>query len=506
MTKPTLYLFPDTNLFIQCLPLHELPWSELGDFEEIYLVVSRPVQREIDDQKGRGNGRVAQRARSTYPLFREIVTGNSGYEVVSVNPNVKVFIQSPSLPDEELSMTLDYSKPDDEIVGCCSRYKRENPALDVRLLTHDTGPMMSAKSVNLPFIPISNDWLIPPEHNESERKITSLENELARFKKAEPQFIIKFLNVQGEQVDSINFVHEIYEPLSDTEVSEFLEVLKDRFPIATNFNPPTPKPTSIATGLLSALWGEWEYVPAATHDIEKYQSEEYPKWLDKCENILSEIHEGLQRMVNYPSFIFSAFNRGTRPGNDSLVEIVANGNFKIFTAQYMDNAFEEQEDQPTSLPTPPKAPTGGWEVPMSPSMSLLRDIGKMSRSELLFPNQNLDSLLELPTYHGAFSKPRRDPNAFYYMGDSPDTPAKSLRLGCKQWLHVTEPKEFEAIITFEDGTTEVRGLVECVIRASNLSEPASKRIPVRIRIRHLSSRSHAEFLINGIDTMSILDD
>ena len=472
-------------------------------------MVSRPVQREIDNQKNRGNDRVAKRARSTYPLFRRIIMGDLEYELVNQDPPVKLFIQSSSLPDDELSGLLDYGKPDDVIVGCCYRYLKENPSKDVRLLTHDTGPMMSAKSVNLPFIPISNDWLIPPEHNESERRITSLEDELARFKKAEPQFIIQCLNDQGEQVDSINFVHEIYEPLSDTEVSEFLEVLKDRFPIATNFNPPTPKPTSIATGLLGALWGEWEYVRAATHDVEKYQSEEYPEWLDECEDILSKIHEALQRMVQYPSFIFSVVNEGTRPGNDSLVEIVANGNFEIFPAQYMDNAFEEKEDQPITLSAPPKAPTGGWEAPLSPSvrdgMSLQRDIGKMSRSQLLLPDQNLDSLLEFPTYHGASSMPHRDPNAFYYSGDSPDSPAKSIRLGCKQWFHATEPKEFEAIITFEDDTTEVRGLVECVIRASNLSDPVTKRIPVRIGVRHLSSRCHAEFLINRIDTMSIFD-
>ena len=34
MTKQTLYLFPDTNLFIQCRPLEQLDWSEWEEFEE----------------------------------------------------------------------------------------------------------------------------------------------------------------------------------------------------------------------------------------------------------------------------------------------------------------------------------------------------------------------------------------------------------------------------------------------------------------------------------------
>ena len=47
----TLYVFPDTNLFIQCRPLNELDWSLWPDSSEIHLVVTRPVQREIDGQK-----------------------------------------------------------------------------------------------------------------------------------------------------------------------------------------------------------------------------------------------------------------------------------------------------------------------------------------------------------------------------------------------------------------------------------------------------------------------
>lgn len=41
----TLYLFPDTNLFIQCRPLEELDWTQWSAFDQVHLIVSRPVQR-----------------------------------------------------------------------------------------------------------------------------------------------------------------------------------------------------------------------------------------------------------------------------------------------------------------------------------------------------------------------------------------------------------------------------------------------------------------------------
>ena len=42
MTK-ILYLFPDTNLLVQCRPLEELDWEQWKQFDEIHLIISRPV-------------------------------------------------------------------------------------------------------------------------------------------------------------------------------------------------------------------------------------------------------------------------------------------------------------------------------------------------------------------------------------------------------------------------------------------------------------------------------
>ena len=508
MSKPILYLFPDTNLFVQCLPLDQLDWSELGDFEEIRLIVSRPVQREIDDQKNRGNDRVAKRARRTYPMFRRVITGELGYEVVNSEPPVKLVIQSNSLPSDELADVLDYNKPDDEIVGSCYRFMLEKPDLDVRLLTHDTGPMMAAKSVNVPFIPINDDWLLSPENSESERKITRLEDELARMKRTEPRFNIRCINEQGAEIDSIEIGNEVYEPLSDAEISDLLDILKHRFPMATNFDSSTPRPQSIAAGLVSALWGEWEYVPATAEEIEKYRSQEYPDWLDACKVIFSRIHEELQRSVEQPSFSFSAVNEGTRPGNDSLVEIMATGNFKIFPAEFSDDTTETNDDEVLSLSAPPKVPEGKWTASAAHSvgeaMGLMRSVGGSRMSELLYGNQNLESLLVPPVYQGHLTNPKRDRTAFYYKSDSPEAPANSYILECEQWHHATEPEDFDGVITFEEGTNEVRGVIDFVIRASNLSEPVYKRIPVRIEVRHLSPRTQADSLIEQLDPMSVL--
>ena len=120
-----LYLLPDTNFFIQCKVSQELDWAKWKEFSEVHLIVCQPVQREIDEQKTRGgNTRVGKRARKTYSkLFRPIAIGEKQFQLIrQADPAVRLFLEAPSWPDQELTGKLDYSKSDNEIVGCLSRY------------------------------------------------------------------------------------------------------------------------------------------------------------------------------------------------------------------------------------------------------------------------------------------------------------------------------------------------------------------------------------------------
>ena len=40
-------LVTDTNLFLECRTLSDIPWQELG-YATIDLIVTRPVQQELD--------------------------------------------------------------------------------------------------------------------------------------------------------------------------------------------------------------------------------------------------------------------------------------------------------------------------------------------------------------------------------------------------------------------------------------------------------------------------
>ena len=407
-----------------------------------------------------------------------------GYELVNDDPLVKLLIQPHSFPDKGLADILDYGKSDDEIVGCCYRYAQDNPLLDVRLLTHDTGPMMSAKNVDLPFIPIDDDWLIPSEHNESERKITRLEGELSRLKKSEPEFEVMCINEQGEEVASLDFTYRIFQSLSYEEVSTFLEILENHFPPVTEFTRSSPKP-------IGDPFIRYKYVPPSQAEILKYQNEEYSDWLNACESFLYKLHENLQE-EELLYFCFAAKNSGIQPAQDALVVVCAKGSFKIRPPKYVDEDDQEQDGTDLHLPAPPRIPQGKWTQTHRTLLGVSAyDFGT-----------GLDNrLFALPDASLLTSINRgRDPNAFYYKPERSDVPAECFRLECEQWRHAMPVEWFEGVIAVEEGETQIKGALEFSIHAKNLPEPARKLIPVKIDIESVSTKTFARQLIDEMES------
>ena len=228
--KQILYLFLDTNLFIQCRALEELDWSAWAGFEEVHLIASRPVQREIDNQKNRGNHRVGRRARKAYQLFRRVLESEQNQVVVrEADPQVKLLLAGPGKPAPELSDTLDYSQPDDAVVGHLYEYRQKNRERDARLFTHDSGPMMTARALDLPFIPIPDTWLLAPEPSEAERENRELRARIARLQ-AGPDFDAAFVDEDSNRIRELRVVQQVPVSLTEDALADLLRELKGRAP------------------------------------------------------------------------------------------------------------------------------------------------------------------------------------------------------------------------------------------------------------------------------------
>ena len=496
-----LYLFPDTNLFIQCRPIRDLPWSDLGDFDEIHLLVCRPVMREIDNQKNRGNDRVGQRARSTYKLFRDIITSNLDYQVIIDGPpTVKLVLEASLPPNPDLKDRLDYDKPDDAIVGCSHNFQQENQNEDVRLLTHDGGPMITASSLNLAFVPIDDTWLLKPENSDGEREVARLQSRVAQLERAEPQVLLTCINEQSEELKSLNVEYSVYSPLTEDDVKALLQSLQDRFPPAQDFGTRKRRMRQPPGAVAKALGTMEMYTPASDDAIANYLDAAYPAWLRECESTFLALHNALQQEVRLPFLTFVANNCGTRPAKDVLLQIEAKGDLRI-SVPLGEGEKNGEEDTVTSsgLPEPPEPPRGEWKSAPS-SLSLIAegipDMSHILTDPLVNPPYIFRPEMALPI---GVSEERLDPNEFYYKPSRPLEPVDSFSLVCEQWRHGTGDEYFDVQLSASPSGNDVKGAIECRIYAENISVPHKLMIPITVAIKKVSPTDHAELLIQDLD-------
>ncbi len=410
-----LYLFPDTNLFIQCKSLEQLDWSAFGSAEEIHLIVSRPVHKEIDYRKNKGSDRVGKRARATNSMFREITRGTLGYRVVrEEGPRVKLLIEVQHAPDPLLADRLDYDERDEELIGTVSMFKREHPEVDVRLLTDDGTPMATAKSLGIAVAEIPDSWVVAPEATDTEKKVKSLEGELARLKRTEPQFEFRCLDENDKEIARLEYSLERFEPLTEAQLTSLIARITERFPMATDFGSAESTERRPQGSGFAALRLTQVFVPASQEDISAYRERHYPQWLEACKGMLAEYHNRLNAAVWPPRFHFAAANQGTRPGKDALVTIEAGGNFLIRPPplkKARDGEDADDDKGPPVLSQPPAPPRGKWESQFESTFGAFDRLAK-AQAHWLQPRFGIGSAYPAHLMHDV--RPiRRDPNAFY---------------------------------------------------------------------------------------------
>ena len=473
--KRRIVLFPDTNVFVQCLPLAQVDWSEWADYDEIKLIICRPVQRELDKHKNQGNDRLGKRARRTWSMLRQLILEGAKCIVIrDSTPKVTLAMDPTLSPSRRLSEFLDYGQCDDALVGCVCSYCDAHANVDARILTHDTGPLVTASGFGFGFAFVPDSWLLPPEPTTKDRRIVQLEQQVELLKASEPSFRIRCVEDGDNETELLTVEYVIYEPLREQDIAKLMDALATRFPIATAFGDRQPIEK---VGLLGT---RETFEPAPDEAIANYTEKEYPSWLANCRRTLSHLHHALQRDVR-PAFHLGVRNEGSRPGKNVLVIISARGAFKIRPPQPEDDDVGESAEatvESVHLSHPPEPPQGKW---------VRRSIWDMLNSVRLpelevWPDRTTG--LDLPLLSRDQS---RDPDAFYYKPDRPNHPVTSFKLECEQWRHATDEEVFDGEIHMDGEGPEIKAALELQIHAENLSTPVKNLTPVRIRVRRVST-------------------
>ncbi len=193
----------DTNVFIQCRPLHELPWSDLCHGETYSLAVTPAIMREIDKLKQDGKPRRSKRARLAASILSRCdptdarTTLSNGIELAARFDLVSAWEQEPFT-------RLDRALADDQLIADALTLSRLGER--VLLLCGDTMPRFRAKQFGLDATDIPDSCLLPPETDDRDKELS----ELREFKKAterqRPKPFVELLGTTNDETLQVEIV------------------------------------------------------------------------------------------------------------------------------------------------------------------------------------------------------------------------------------------------------------------------------------------------------------
>ncbi|MHC8305127.1 PIN domain-containing protein [Pseudomonas sp. PB3P13] len=464
----TLYVFPDTNVLVQCKQLGELDWNALGKFSEIVLILARPVIGEIDHQKG-GVGRLAKRARTANGLLRRLLDEDT-IKIPTKTRGIEVTLRSGDdlRASADLVDQLDYSTADDKLVGTVHKYLLDNPNHQVLFLSHDTGPLMTAKRLRVPFQRVPDSWLLSLETDDEQKQIKFLQEELKRSERREPECQIEFL--------AAPWILKIprYRALTERQIDALVQRLKHRHPCETEFETEAPprSPYEIAAVQLK------RFVPVSAEQIRAYE-DSYQHWVEAVSTFFRTFNEKFGVLSALPTIEIALINVGTSPARNVEVRVeVCGGRFSIFAPS---TKMEKIIETPLSLPPVPLVPKAQWKEQFAFGAALLPHSFNISPT-----NHDLLRPLSAP-----------DPNKFYWKDGRPTEPVQKVSRECAEWRHHDDKELVRLRLAPSQSAELLNDAIKVTIRASNLSQPVQSIQAIRFEYEELDLLAEAEELVSA---------
>ncbi|MDP2754408.1 MAG: PIN domain-containing protein [Nitrospirota bacterium] len=480
--------FLDTNFFLQCRDLEQLPLKEVSqDADELLLLIPRPVQEEIDDMKQNGKGRRSERSRKTSSFFRKIIfSEGTKMTIRESGPKVEITFSPPMNPKRKPHDILDLSKSDDRIIEEALAFKAENRDADVAILTHDVNLLLTAKRCGLLFVVIPDSWLLQPSPDHRDKKIAELELRLQHLEKSYPQIDISLYDAGGKQFNSLSIQAIRYENLTEAELKELMIEMQTRYPVVTAFDKsePTENPYRLlpfVTGLI-----EYSYMIPSESEIKEYQEIKYPDWLKKVKDFIISIPTKLEQMSHQVEISFMVTNSGSVPAENVIVEFEAKGG--LFIGMPSKDA-QKSVNFLSQFPAPPAAPKGRWVQRKAKILSLMENMVQPltlpASKKFLFENFN-KNLMPVP----------KDRYTFYWKPRRPDGNVPIWTFECEEFRHQGEPEDFFMRVIVPSETTIEKGALICQITAKNLPKPITYILPIKVEYPFINAVEKIRQILN----------
>ncbi|MDC8012791.1 PIN domain-containing protein [Tahibacter soli] len=332
----------DANVLLQCRSLNELPWQELS--ESLRVVVPFAVIKEVDALKGDGNSRRAQRARKASALFAQALRSRGEKMPLSGTAPRTWELGSGRMREHP---ALSPSEADDRLVAEALALADEVP---VMVLSGDTIVRYKAMLVGLNAEEIPDTWRLPPEPNDSERRLAAMERRLQAIESRVPQLTLRlFVGRETMLTTQVRVTVHRCRALGEDEIDELVAIARERRPMATEEAIRSSARSEIlSTNLLSGR-------PPGKFEIYTYQNVLYPQWVEEVRTWIGEYVRWRNDQLRTIALRFELSNNGTVPADGLLLEYEASSDALLAPSADDDDAMENVRPPFPRPPTVPRA-------------------------------------------------------------------------------------------------------------------------------------------------------
>lgn len=305
-------LFIDTNGFIQLRDLKDIPWRKLfPGVKHVRIMVARAVVDELDKHKVSNKPRQRDRARAAIKQIGQARKAPGGVLTLKEAP-VKITLEIPPRAklDWDWLSILDPSNPDDRLVAEAATYGK-----DAAIFSHDSGPLLTAHDVGLKGYEPLDDWHLPNEQSDADKKIAILERQLTAARSTKPQLSIE---IDGRQAaGKLTLYRPILPALSSEQVNRLLNRYLAEYPRAA--------PVAVARFYAMAM-GEG----LTEEQVSSYHGE-YDSFEDRVKSHLQELHKFSFYLV-VPTLGVRTTNHGSVSAINFHVSLATSGSIGVLSS------------------------------------------------------------------------------------------------------------------------------------------------------------------------------
>jgi hypothetical protein len=337
--------FLDTNIFLHYRSVEQVDWLRVLGAGQVELLVAPVVYRELDTQKDRHPlAKMRKRAAGVVSRMNGVLGEKASGEV---RPDVLLTLLHREPVLDFKAHHLSETVPDDRLIATMLQYAGDRgiDRGDLVLVAADYLARVKATAQGFQAVALDEEWRLPPETTEEEKRVAELEAEVRRLAGRAPKLRVGFAG--GESYLKVGL--KPVGPLSEHEIEARMEEVRRKYPLIAIAQESGHEPgrdpgraVALALDRMAALALAFQ-----GRQVEE-ENERIGKYHRAYEVYLKREDAFRQRKSTSILLSFEVGNDGTAPARD--IDLVVESAAKVIVCQKRDSKRPRPPREPTAEP------------------------------------------------------------------------------------------------------------------------------------------------------------